>query len=171
MKYRLTDSAKRGLKHVASLAQADVEADQADARRSGKVHPYRYGPHTIRYTMAILREYQESCRNAPAKSETTGLASAEARSSGAAGRGGDRQPVMVAAQSGGKVRRPVLWDLHLRMAGAADRRGLPARCALSRTAGDQHRCDHTIGVDVVALRGKAGFALEADQGYLRRTSR
>lgn len=52
-------------------------------RIAGKVHPIRYGKRVIRYTDAILAEYQESCRNAPEKSAGTGSRSAQAPHSGA----------------------------------------------------------------------------------------
>ena len=53
------------------------------ARAASLIHPMRHGPRTIRYTQSILDEYQEQCRNAPAKSENTGSASARGRTSGA----------------------------------------------------------------------------------------
>ena len=55
-------------------------------RLAGKIHPMRHGQRVIRYNDAILDEYRESCRNAPAKLATTGLPNAPAPSSGA-GRG------------------------------------------------------------------------------------
>jgi hypothetical protein len=52
-------------------------------RVAGKIHPMRIGQRVIRYTESILDEYREKCRNAPAKSATTGSASAVDRSNGA----------------------------------------------------------------------------------------
>jgi hypothetical protein len=51
-------------------------------RLAGKIHPMRHGVRIIRYTDAILAEYQDKCRNAPDKSETTGSRSAQARPNG-----------------------------------------------------------------------------------------
>ena len=51
-------------------------------RVAGKIHPMRIGQRVIRYTESILDEYREQCRNAPARSATTGSASAEAQISG-----------------------------------------------------------------------------------------
>lgn len=51
-------------------------------RVAGKVHPMRMGQRIIRYTESILDEYRQQCRNAPAKSATTGSASAADRRSG-----------------------------------------------------------------------------------------
>jgi|GEM_PF-7060508 len=53
-------------------------------RVAGKIHPMRIGQRVIRYTETILDEYRQQCRNAPAKSATTGSASAGDRTSGAA---------------------------------------------------------------------------------------
>lgn len=77
---------------------ADIPFDEAEAARrlgiskaslsrariAGQVHPLRIGPRLIRYTDDILEEFKQQCRNAPAKSETTGSANAQARSSGVA---------------------------------------------------------------------------------------
>ena len=59
------------------------KATLARARLAGHIHPMRFGPRTIRYTQQILDEYEQRCRNAPAKSETTGSARGAAPSSGA----------------------------------------------------------------------------------------
>ena len=53
-------------------------------RLAGRIKPIRIGQRIIRYTDEILDEYLQQCRNASAKSETTGSASGPAPSSGAA---------------------------------------------------------------------------------------
>jgi hypothetical protein len=61
------------------ISQATLVRD----RLAGRVFPMRYGQRIIRYTEAILAEYQESCRNAPEKSAATGSRSAPAPRNGA----------------------------------------------------------------------------------------
>ena len=52
-------------------------------RIRGNIHPIRIGPRIIRYTQAILDEYEQRCRNVPAKLESSGLPADPAPSSGA----------------------------------------------------------------------------------------
>ncbi|HZF98657.1 MAG TPA: helix-turn-helix domain-containing protein [Pseudoxanthomonas sp.] len=77
------------------------KATLARVRLAGGIHPIRIGPRVIRYTQAILDEYEQKCRNVSAKLETSGSASVPARSSGAA-RGTtsalDRQSAHLLAQ-------------------------------------------------------------------------
>lgn len=60
-------------------------------RMRGAILPIRIGPRVIQYTQAILDEYEQQCRNVSAKSETSGSASGQDRSSGAE-RGSTAQP-------------------------------------------------------------------------------
>lgn len=62
------------------------KASLSRERLRGNIHPIRIGPRLIRYTQAILDEYEQRCRNVPDKSENTGSVSAPAPSSGV-GRG------------------------------------------------------------------------------------
>lgn len=77
-------------------------------RIAGKIHPMRHGARVIRYTQAIIDEYQSQCRNVSDKSENTGSAKGEAVSNGA-GRGTtptlDKQDVHHLAQSIFKTRK------------------------------------------------------------------
>ena len=60
------------------------KATLARERLAGRIHPVRIGQRVIRYTDDILTEYIEQCRNTPARSATTGSASAAGRTTGAA---------------------------------------------------------------------------------------
>jgi hypothetical protein len=53
-------------------------------RLAGKARPIIYGKRTIRYTLAILEEYRETCRTSLDKSATSGSPSGPALSNGAA---------------------------------------------------------------------------------------
>lgn len=82
------------------MADWQVPYDEAEAARrlgmskaslirerlAGHITPFRFGERIIRYTDDILEEYKQRCRNASAKSETTGSANGPGPSSGA-GRG------------------------------------------------------------------------------------
>lgn len=73
----------------------------ARERMAGRIRPIRIGPRIIHYTQEILDEYEQRCRNAPDKLESTGSASDAGRTSGAA-RGTtpklDRQSASLLAQ-------------------------------------------------------------------------
>lgn len=77
-------------------------------RLAGKIHPMRHGTRVIRYTQAIIDEYQSQCRNVSDKSANTGSAKGEAVSNGA-GRGMtptlDKQDAHLLAQSIFKTRK------------------------------------------------------------------